>query len=705
MRATLPPCPCSFFERTPPARVAVPNGAAVNLWLSMPSDMANSAGASGLCQNACNSIAPLPYLSCAAIGTACVPLEASESLFPVATRTELETACSMQSSVIEDPSSCVAPSLCGAAGFKTGKARVDGTPAGCPQSSKSKCDATCTTGASAMPPDTSSCTQQCQICNTPDAASCLEGTYNDRNSAASCYSACQESHSTRAPFFNFDTTTQECKCLGPCATEVDDANAVSGMICVRECASNSNSDHINGWDLGGDYASIGNMFTADDFGGGPHFNNLGSASACQRSCGSEPLARWFMYNSGADDCWCKYNNDIQEYPVTPSIHTIGPSCRERCPGGMTMFHWFLDTPTPSPEWAAVVVIDSAAGMQMTECPGWCAQTLTTDCKARNALLGSKNGEMHCGFDGDTTMCRLWAGSEIFSKFHVTATDSRSTGAYHANTGPCVVALDEVTACEPSADDACAISTIPIAEANTACADVTPVALFNQCVFDYCASGDDGYPSMYKKISKISETENQPPSAPSAAPSSAPSAAPSVSPSAVRPTQTPTQMGVQSGAAGASGDPHMYAATGDQYDFRGEHDEVYNLLSHTNISVNALFQNADYREAGPKRRLVHGSYMRACFVTAWTNASSTYRITYASNRTTELQVHSVSPMGGSTEKPVVYRLNSRHGVGATVDGGVAWARDDLRVTLSPQREFVVSSPEWNVRVMAKVRSVG
>ena len=193
-------------------------------------------------------------------------------------------------------------------------------------------------------------------------------------------------------------------------------------------------------------------------------------------------------------------------------------------------------------------------------------------------------------------------------------------------------------------------------------------------------------------------------APSATPSAAPSATPSATPSAV-PSAAPSAAQTAANPTGASGYPHVHAIHGGQYDFRGEHDEVYNLLSHSNLSINALFQHVDYREVGPKRRLVHGSYMRALYVTARTNTSDVVRITYASNRTTEFQVWSEpSKDRGSEGKPVAYRLNSRRSVGAMADGGVAWVREGIRVKLSPQREFVLSSPEWTVRAVAKVCAV-
>ena len=56
------------------------------------------------------------------------------------------------------------------------------------------------------------------------------------------------------------------------------------------------------------------------------------------------------------------------------------------------------------------------------------------------------------------------------------------------------------------------------------------------------------------------------------------------------------------------DPHFLVAHGDAFDFKGKHNTIYNLVTSALLTFNALFQNVDYRELGPHKRLVHGSYM-------------------------------------------------------------------------------------------------
>jgi len=62
------------------------------------------------------------------------------------------------------------------------------------------------------------------------------------------------------------------------------------------------------------------------------------------------------------------------------------------------------------------------------------------------------------------------------------------------------------------------------------------------------------------------------------------------------------------------DPHLAFAHGGKADFRGKNNTVYNLLSARNMSVNALFVYDDFVLP---RRVVHGSYMSAAYVTLQT----------------------------------------------------------------------------------------
>jgi hypothetical protein len=48
--------------------------------------------------------------------------------------------------------------------------------------------------------------------------------------------------------------------------------------------------------------------------------------------------------------------------------------------------------------------------------------------------------------------------------------------------------------------------------------------------------------------------------------------------------------------------------GGKADLRGEDGAIYNLLSAKNISVAALFKHTTFTMPGPRKKLVHGSFM-------------------------------------------------------------------------------------------------
>lgn len=73
------------------------------------------------------------------------------------------------------------------------------------------------------------------------------------------------------------------------------------------------------------------------------------------------------------------------------------------------------------------------------------------------------------------------------------------------------------------------------------------------------------------------------------------------------------------SAGVSGDPHVKGAHGEEADFKGENNGIYNMLSARNISLNLMIQHDTFRT--PYSLLdVHGSWVRATFHTVRTSRS-------------------------------------------------------------------------------------
>lgn len=134
---------------------------------------------------------------------------------------------------------------------------------------------------------------------------------------------------------------------------------------------------------------------------------------------------------------------------------------------------------------------------------------------------------------------------------------------------------------------------------------------------------------------------------------------------------------------AAGDPHFTTAHGDRFDYKGKHDTIYNLLSHTNVSVNALFKHSDYKRPGPKQQLVHGSFMRELYATIRTNTSRLMQVEY------------------SSFQPTILRFGERGSAVAAVRAGKGKQVDDVTFELDHDRTLTIKTSEWIVKVNSKV----
>jgi hypothetical protein len=127
------------------------------------------------------------------------------------------------------------------------------------------------------------------------------------------------------------------------------------------------------------------------------------------------------------------------------------------------------------------------------------------------------------------------------------------------------------------------------------------------------------------------------------------------------------------------DPHAVDPHGGGFDFRGEDGATYNLVSHSNTSVNARFEHVDYRSKAGK--LIHGSYMREVYVTSHTNTSRAVHIEYASKKPLTAQV---SIGKDSNEILTTQRMSV----------------DNVLVSLD-NRTLKVETPDWVILARSKV----
>lgn len=73
------------------------------------------------------------------------------------------------------------------------------------------------------------------------------------------------------------------------------------------------------------------------------------------------------------------------------------------------------------------------------------------------------------------------------------------------------------------------------------------------------------------------------------------------------------------------DPHAIGGHGGRFDFKGKDNTLFNIHSHTNLSVVALFSEAKYNDEA--KRTVLGSYMTKAFITALTTTGAYLNISY------------------------------------------------------------------------------
>ena len=136
-------------------------------------------------------------------------------------------------------------------------------------------------------------------------------------------------------------------------------------------------------------------------------------------------------------------------------------------------------------------------------------------------------------------------------------------------------------------------------------------------------------------------------------------------------------------AGADGDPHFTGADKDKFDFKGEHGVIYNLLSAAYVTLNALFQHKDYKEAGPNHRLVKGSYITEGYVAVRTAVGRMISIEYDAARAVLIKIS----VNGT--EPTAYKAP------------FSMTLDDVSVSLE-KRAATIKTSEWTIGLSSKMK---
>jgi hypothetical protein len=138
------------------------------------------------------------------------------------------------------------------------------------------------------------------------------------------------------------------------------------------------------------------------------------------------------------------------------------------------------------------------------------------------------------------------------------------------------------------------------------------------------------------------------------------------------------------SATGQGDPHINHPHGDSFDFKGQDGTIYSLLSAATIAANARFQHTDYIDAGPKKRLIHGSFMTDAFVILNTTTGRELLVEYSASRAVFVMIAVDGAAPAKYRAPFTMKI------------------DDVNVTLT-DRKMSVASAEWVVSAASKYKN--
>eukprot|EP00966_Prymnesium_polylepis_P308105 7119995-Prymnesium_polylepis.1 len=148
------------------------------------------------------------------------------------------------------------------------------------------------------------------------------------------------------------------------------------------------------------------------------------------------------------------------------------------------------------------------------------------------------------------------------------------------------------------------------------------------------------------------------------------------------------------SAGASGDPHLKGAHGEEADFKGEHRGIYNALSARNFSLNLMVEHALFRTPFSKLN-VNGSWMRGAFHTVRTRQTG---------RLLQIFFHGVDPHRAIVTEGCTAPMCFDGKAGAhrhvVVHGAPAFQVENLKVWLQHKTLFV-SNGEWHTTAESTV----
>ena len=218
-------------------------------------------------------------------------------------------------------------------------------------------------------------------------------------------------------------------------------------------------------------------------------------------------------------------------PATPGVTTCGQ----------------FDTSKGGQWLSNIQVTEWYNASSVHDCSAWCLQQTVDSCKIKSALMLA-GVELRCAYidggaadseTGESGSCAAVAGEDM-------TVTSVSSSLYFVAPVACNVNKYGIVPCDPSPTTVCEDEGIPLATAQVACAEVVS---FDECVYDFCASGgdcddtcmgfgDDPPPPLPPPSRPPSVPPSTPPSVPPPSPSPPPPSPPPPSPSPPPPAPPP-----------------------------------------------------------------------------------------------------------------------------------------------------------------------
>jgi len=145
----------------------------------------------------------------------------------------------------------------------------------------------------------------------------------------------------------------------------------------------------------------------------------------------------------------------------------------------------------------------------------------------------------------------------------------------------------------------------------------------------------------------------------------------------------------------SKDPHLHLPHGGRADFRGKGNTVFNLLSARDVTLNVLFEAADFAWA---TRLVHGTKMAAAYWVLRTESGKTITIEYSVCSEAHAQAIKNSgykaPASAAKAQTAVAIVREKDRRDVKVrEGQPALMIDDLQVAMLSSKTLTVVNRKW------------